>query len=72
MKAKGKVIVKADGKYYLIPEERLESYRIPIAEIVPEILKELGAPSDLDGPELEDKLSSWENPVIAYLPGEET
>ena len=72
MKHRGKVIVKIDGKYYLVPEEKLESCRIPVAEIIPEILKEIGAPSDLDGPELEDKLSSWENPVIAYLPSEET
>jgi hypothetical protein len=67
----GKILVEFAGKLCLIPEAALEPYEVPPGEIVGEILREVGAPPDTEGTELEEKLASWKNPVAAYLPDDD-
>jgi len=66
----GRVIVRINGQLYSIPEEQLGEFRVSLNNVIPEILKAVGAPDDLGDEELEEKLASWKNPVVAYL-GEE-
>jgi len=71
MSSKGRVIIKVGEQFYAIPDDKLAEFQIPLSEIIPAILKEVGAPADLKDSELEEKLASWTNPVIAFIPDTE-
>jgi hypothetical protein len=65
----GNVLVELDGEVFVLPVGELGPYRLAVSDIVPAILDSVGASTDeLSGPELEDRLASWKNPVLAFLP----
>ena len=68
----GSVIARLDDRFFKLPEAELARFRINLADVVPEILKEVGSPPDLADDALEDQLASWNNPVVGYVPGWET
>jgi hypothetical protein len=70
MDGKEKIVIDRADQLFVIPEDMLESYRIPLDEIVPSILREVGVPNEQEIPEekLEEKLASWVNPVIGVIP----
>lgn len=70
MSGNGRVIVRVGEQLYSIPEDQLGEFRVSLNNVIPEILKAVGAPDDLGDEELEEKLASWKNPVVAYLGGD--
>jgi len=70
MSGSGRVIVQVGEQLYSVPEDKLDDFRVSLSNVIPEILKAVGATDELGDEELEKKLASWKNPVVAYL-GEE-
>ena len=72
MDSKEKIVIELADRLFVVPEDKLESYRIGLDEIVPAILQEVGVQNDKDIPEeeLEEKLASWVNPVIGVISDE--
>jgi len=62
-------VIESEGESYLVPLADLAGYKIPVAEIVPAILRSMGVGADeLNSADLDETLASWKNPVVAFLP----
>ena len=67
--SKGVVVIEANGESFMVPVAELANYQIPVAEIVPAVLNSMGISSEgLNSTDLDEALTSWKNPVVAYLP----